>query len=631
MRLPLVLLALPGVLIGCQAQPSESIIEQDSVVVTPGTFDFGTLQIGMTSGPHSVTVAPGPLNQSDTVRTVSASCPDFLISAAGLPADVYRVCEPITCADGNCPAPNSIPGGNSVTVVCQTTDIQTYLFDTAFRPTVAGQVSCVVTVTEFDNRTMTVNNKSITLTGTGQAPPYRIDVQPTSVAFGDVRRNADSTQAQIAVRSAGASPLSVSSVAISAGFAIKSGPTGSYQLPPNATQTYPIVCHPTAVGAMTGKLTIDSNDPVQPQVSVPLSCNGIDSSLDITPSPVALPTTRVGEPVDATIALSNTGAAPMTLKDVSLSGTGITMTSGPPQGMMLGPSASTNVAVHFAATEGGDSGATLVVSYDGQARSARITARALATSMALTPDGEVDFGPVCIGKRKTQSFTLIANDLGAFKLASISDPGPPFMLSAPTLPLSVLGSGATQVQFQISAAPSGPGVATAEVVVRTDIPGRSDHPLQLSVLGVPAGVAATPDMIDLGSNPVNTTTLGQEVHLSNCGTAALGFSNARIEGGDALDFAIVQQPSSSMIEPAGMASWLIVLQAHKVGVKQSTFKVDYDGGTASVALQGEGLGDLGRGTGRGSYYACAAGRPAALWPVAIALLVLRRRRARASA
>jgi hypothetical protein len=203
------------------------------------------------------------------------------------------------------------------------------------------------------------------------------------------------------------------------------------------------------------------------------------------------------------------------------------------------------------------------------------------------------------------------------------------MLSAPTLPLTVQGSGATAVGFQISAAPSAPGVATAAVVVRTDIPGRTDHSLQLGVLGLPDGVRATPDMIDLGSNPINTTTLGQEVHLSNCGTAALGFSNARIEGADALDFAIVQQPSSSTIDPAGTASWLIVLQAHSNGVKLSTFKVDYDGGTASVDLQGEGLGDLGKdGGGRASYYACSTGRSSAPWPVAIALALVLRRRAR---
>ena len=51
--------------------------------------------------------------------------------------------------------------------------------------------------------------------------------------------------------------------------------------------------------------------------------------------------------------------------------------------------------------------------------------------------------------------------------------------------------------------------------------------------------------------------------------------------------------------------------------------------SASIPLQGEGLGDLGEVSHRGSYYACSIGRPAAWWPLAVALiLVLRRRRRR---
>jgi hypothetical protein len=473
------------------------------------------------------------------------------------------------------------------------------------------------------------NGATLTLSGTGQAPPIDADVQPTSVAFGDVRRNTDSTQAVVTVRSTGGQTLTVSSVSLSAGFTTSGMMTG-YQLPPNAFQSYPIVCHPTAVGPMSGQLVVSSNDPAQPSISVPLSCKGIDSNLDIAPSPAALATTRVGEPIDTVIDLRNTGGAAMTLESVALTGTGITMTSVPPPNTVL--AATTGVAhvgVHFEASAKGDASATLVASYDGgQTRSTQVSARALATSMALSPDGDIDFGPVCGGQSKMQEFTMIANEQGAFSLQSIGDPGGPFTIAAPALPLTVLGAGAKQVKFQVTAAPPGEGVVTAAVVVKTDIPNATDHTLNLTVQGLPPGVTATPATIDLGSNPVNTTTIGQEVHLSNCGTAPVMFTNARIEGPDALDFAIVAQPSSSMISPAGLVSWLIVLQAHTVGPKQASFAVDYDGGTASIELGGEGLGDLGpAGGGRGSYYACSTGHPLALWPIAFVLgLVLRRRR-----
>ena len=636
MRLHYVLLAVA--IIGCDGPPEESSTEQATVVINPSSFDFGTVQVGSLSPVYTVTVAPGPLNQNDTVMAVTASCPDFDIRAMGLPADVFRVCNIVTCLDPNgCPNPNIVAGDAEPTpgVICQTIDIQRYTFDTFFRPRVAGQVSCVVSVRETDNNNDTVNTKTITLTGTGDPPPINAEVSPASIAFGDVRRNTDSTATQLKVTSTGAAALSVSSVTVSAGFAIKTGPTGPYQLPPNASQAYAVACHPTTLGPLSGQLVVASNDPDQPSIAVALTCRGIDSSLDISPSPAALPATRVGEPIDATIALKNTGNVAMKLESVTLTGRGIAMLTSPPPGTMLVTQGEADVGVRFDAAAEGDVSATLVATYDGgQTRTTQITARALATSLALTPDGDIDFGPVCGGQTRSQDFTLMANDQGAFSLASISDPGAPFGVVAPKLPVAVQGAGASQVHFQVTAAPSAPGMAAGDVVVHTDIPGGADHTLHLAVQGLPPGVTATPDAIDLGSNPVNTTTIGQEVHLSNCGSAPIGFRNARIEGGieggDALDFAIVQQPTAPMIAPAAHASWLIVLQAHTVGVKQAKFAVDFDGGTASVDLQGEGLGDHADSGGGRSYYTCSAGGPAGLGPlgIALALLLSRRRRRR---
>ena len=102
--------------------------------------------------------------------------------------------------------------------------------------------------------------------------------------------------------------------------------------------------------------------------------------------------------------------------------------------------------------------------------------------------------------------------------------------------------------------------------------------------------------------------------------AAITAMNARIEGTDAADFAIVQQPDNAMIQPSQNASWLVVLQAHSIGPKEANFVVDFDGGTASVPLAGEGLGDMPGsdtpGTGEKSYYTCAAGGASTAWPLA---------------
>ncbi len=604
-----------------QGEPNLSSTAQEAVVMATTSHDFGTLQVGQTSGPFTFTISPAAGNNDDYVTAISESCPDFSVNAPGLPAEVYRICDTCTCPAGSgviCPA------------ICCTTDMNAYSFTTTFMPTVAGTVSCTVTIT-LNNGAST---KLVTLTGTGTPPPIHISVQPSSINFGDVRRNTDSTAVGLSVTNTGGSTMTVSSVSISPGFTIVSGPTSGYTVGGGGSQPYALVCHPTAVGTLTGSFVVNSNDPSTPQVTVPLACNGIDSNLTIAPAPVTLPTTRVGEPVQLSVALQNSGGASMQLESVSLTGTDLTATN--PGAMTLGAGASTNVTVSFAAATKESATGTMTVTYDGgQTRTAQVTARALATSMAVTPDGDIDFGPVCAGQSQDQSFTIIGNDEGAFKVQSITQPDAPFAATLPTLPTTVQGAGASTLMFSVKASPTAAGYQVSTMMVTTDIPGGTPHMINLSVDGLDAGVSPTPDSLDFGSNPVDSTTIGQTVDLSNCSTAPITVSNARIEGPDAADFAIVQQPANAMIQPTASASWLVVLQAHSVGPKQASFAVDYDGGTAMVALAGEGLGDTGSGSGGAggekSYYSCSAGGSGAAWPFAAALLVVIRRRRRSAA
>jgi uncharacterized protein (TIGR03382 family) len=378
-------------------------------------------------------------------------------------------------------------------------------------------------------------------------------------------------------------------------------------------------------------MTIRSNDMDEGTVTIPLSCNGIDSNLVVAPSPVQLPTTRVGEPVQATVTLQNTGNLPTQIESVTVTGQDLSMTSAPPVGQ-LDPQTSKPVTVSFAAASAESATGDLVVTFDnGMQRTVQLTAQALGTSMSVTPDGDIDFGPVCSGQTADQTFVVVGNDQGSFKINTISTPDAPFTLNAPTLPANVQGVGGNQVMFTVSAAPTAAGHQVSSMMVDTDIPGGTPHMINLAVDGLAAGVSATPESLDFGSNPIQATTIGQEVHLSNCSAAAITAMNARIEGTDAADFAIVQQPDSAMIQPAQNASWLVVLQAHTTGPKEASFVVDFDGGTASVPLAGEGLGDMTGSDAPGgekSYYTCSAGGASSAWPlvlIGLALTVRRRR------
>ncbi len=623
------LLSTVLVISGCQVpEPILSSTEQLAVLTTPATsFTFASTEVGVTSAPTSILVRPAgnpSLESYDEVTAVTASCPDFVVTASGLPAAVYRTVICDTCGGGTCQVAAAAP-------ICYTDEYVTYSFDAAFRPTIAGSTSCVVTITTNGSTTRTV-----TLFGTGTVPPIDIDVQPTSVAFGDVRRNTASTPATISVRNLGGSPLSISSVTVSpATFAITSGPVGGTTVSAGGMQPYAVTCNPTAVGGITGMVRVNSNDPTTPVVNVPVSCNGIDSNLDISPSPSAITTTRVGEPRTHTITLTNSGTASMTIQSVALTGTDLTMVTTPPAGTILAAGASTMAQVRFGATASGDVSGMAVVTYDGaQVRSVPITARALSTSMALTPDGAVDLGPVCVGQMTDQTFTIIANDQASFRINTISTPDAPFALAAPTLPLTVQGAGASMATFDVTVSPTTAGPVAASMMLTTDIPGAAPRTIELRAEGLPAGLSGTPALLDFGSSPLEVTTLGEQVSITNCSTSPVTLTNARLEGTDASEFAIVLPPSSLTVPPSSTLTWLVVMAPRAVGVKQAQFTVDHPDGSVSVEISGEGLGELAPTEpvepGKGSYYGCSAsGSAAHAWPLALLfVLVLRRRRRR---
>lgn len=575
-------------------------------MVSPTTWDFGSFEVGQTSAAREIQIGPAAGNQTDVVNAVTTSCPDFTVATPDLPAEVTRA-----CAEGQA-AP------------CTTSEYRSYSFSAQFTPTIEGPVSCVVTIT-----TNTTTTRTITLSGTGTSPALRIAVAPAAVEFGDIRRTETSSAVPVAVRNVGSQPLTVSSVTATAGFSVGVVPADMV-IAPKSSQTYSVTCTPPDVGAVSGELVISSNDPLQPTVTIPLACQGIDSVLGVTPSPLTMPPTRVGESVEASLEVRNTSLTDVTLGALTLAGPDLTLVNPPAGGTVLAAGAILSITVRHVPADAGTTEGTLSIPHDGgQLRTTQISGRALATSMALTPDGDVDLGPVCIGQTKRQPFRVVANAEGGFTVVAIEPPVEPFALVAPALPATIQGAGASSFVFDVSVAPTEPGPVSSPMTVISNIPNAARREVRLSAVALAAGVSPYPDRLDLGSQPLDTTTIGQPVNLVNCAATATGFGTARIEGPDAASFAIVSQPMTSTIAPNGLATWLVVMTVRDPGPKTASFVVTHDGGAAVVALEGEGLTPAVLGEdGPASYYDCSTGGRDLPWPLGIAVLFALRRRRR---
>ena len=370
---------------------------------------FPNTQVGSTSAAQSFTT-------SKTTRTIGDHL-ETSRSRTTVPTSRSRrsaVRSTTSCQNLGCGEDEEVPCIEPTGGILCVPD-ETFTFTAVFHPTVAALVTCSVTISD--------DSAGLQLSGTGTAPPIHVTASPTSIAFGGVRTGTTSSAVNVTVTNSGGSPATISSVTVAGtGYAIASGTSTSHTLAANSSELHGVTCSPGGtVGALgAGTLTINSNDPTTPTINVGLSCSGITSKIAVTPSPIAMTTTRVGEPVMQSITIQNTGAASATIDDVLV--TGMTMVSAP-------------AGEHAAGRERVDDPPDLVRCLGGRQRDRQPPHRHRHHA-ARHPDHRagarhvdvadarqaVDFGPICVGQAKLQMFDVVANQAGAFKLTAVSQP-----------------------------------------------------------------------------------------------------------------------------------------------------------------------------------------------------------------
>ncbi|HYN82291.1 MAG TPA: choice-of-anchor D domain-containing protein [Gemmatimonadaceae bacterium] len=151
-----------------------------------------------------------------------------------------------------------------------------------FTPTTVGPASATMTLATDDPANV---SKTISLSGTGaSAPPPSVVVNPTSLNFGATQVNFFIGKRITLTNNGTCSPLNVTLTSSSAVFPITSDPnpsttppstTATSTLAPGASQSFVVVFAPTSAAPANGTLAVSSNDPANPNVSVPLSGTGV--------------------------------------------------------------------------------------------------------------------------------------------------------------------------------------------------------------------------------------------------------------------------------------------------------------------------------------------------------------------
>jgi len=622
-----------GVFVACgalQLSQTQQAIAQLSV---DPSSDFGTVAVGKMSLPATITVSPPSGSDSEDALTGIVYSPagcDFTVtpqSPPTLPAPVYLTCS--GSGSGSSGSTTESPAFGSGSGSCTSASA---VLSAVFAPSSGGPKSCNVTFVMMSGM-----NPQVTLTGNGSAASLAIQVDETSLDFGQIPVMQPSGTLPIHVHNVGSSPLTIGSAMFT------SNPSNAYALGPGSfmgsglgvgsSADYNIVCTPPNVGDYPGTFTIQSNATNEPTADVALDCQGApNTGFEVQPSPIVFAPTRVGQPPpDVPVTVTNQGSATITLTITAgaSNNADFTNTSSSPQPILAGGQYQFKAKYSAAHANTGGLG-SLTFSSGGNPITVNADGDALTTSMDLSVSA-VDFGTVCAGGSVApKTVDIYAGDQGAFTIEQVTQPAQPFSSTA-SAPETLMGSHGNDYSFTVAIAGSAAGSDySSSMEIDTDIPGSQPDvtiPIHANVL--PSGAeGASPSSVDFGPMKIDSTSSGKQVTFTNCGTGPLDVTSAEIVGPNASEFAIILPAAIAMtLQPGQSETFTLAMTPRTTGQKSATLDIDYAGGLTGVALQGDGFGSDSGGTKpRETYYACGAGRPVALWPIALALLALVRRR-----
>ena len=573
----------------------------------------------MTIKSNSSTDSTAVVNLSGTGTTVSTpqpSSPQLTISTASLTFGNVTVntasTQPVTLTStGTAPVTiNSatLSGAgfavSGATLPATLNPNQAITLNVQFDPTAAGAATGQLTI---QSNSSTNSTAVVSLSGIGttvsspQSSSPQLTVSAASLTFGDVTVNTASTQ-PVTLTSTGTVPVTINSATLSgAGFAV-SGATLPATLNPNQAMTLNVQFDPTAAGAVTGQLTIQSNSSTNSTAVVSLSGIGtvaLSPQLTISAASLTFGDVTVNTASAQPVTLTSTGTAPVTINSATLSGAGFTV-SGATFPVTLNPGQSVTLNVQFDPTAAGAVTGQLTIQSNSSTNSTAVVSlsgigTAVPSPQLTTSAASLTFGDVTVNTSSTQPVTLTSTGTAPVTISSATLSGAGFAVSGATFPVTLNpGQSATlNVQFDPTAA----GAVTGQLTIQSNSSTNSTAVVNLSGTGTAVlspQLTVSAASLTFGDVTVNTAST-QPVTLTSTGTAPVTINSAALSGAgftvSGATFPVTLNPSQSVtlnvqFDPAtaGAATGQLTIQSNSS--TNSTAVVNLSGtGTAVSSPQ----------------------------------------------
>jgi hypothetical protein len=452
----------------------------------------------------------------------------------------------------------------------------------SYTPTVLGYVTGSISVAS------NASNKSlmVVVSGTGVAASA-LTATPATGPFGSVSIGTTKSHT-IDLKNEGKTSVTISRATVSGkGFTLH-GMTTPLVLAADKTASMTLSYTPTALGYVTGSISIASNASNK-TLTVPVSGTGETETRTITATPASLSfaNENVGSSHTLAVTLRNTGTSSVTLSGITTSGAGITA-SGGKSGTVLAPGQTTIVDVTFAPKVVGsvtgslkvtsnakDSPVTIGLSGDGVGESA----------LTATP-ASASFGSVPIGTTNSQTVKLENSGSSSVTISRATVSGKGFALHGITTPL-VLGGGKA-ANITLSYAPTVTGYVAGTVLIESNA---SNKTLTMTVSGTGETTArtitATPASLSFGNETVGRShTLA--LTLKNTGNSSVSLLGITASGAGITTGGVT---SGTTIAPGQSATVDVTFAPKTTGSVSGSVKVTSNAtnSPATIGLTGDGV------------------------------------------
>jgi hypothetical protein len=468
-----------------QASDSISLFLNDPVIALfPTSINFGTVNVGSTGGPITVTVT-NPGDASLTISNVTAAAPFSQTS--------------------NCVTTLS-PGASCTASV-------------SFTPTGPGTSSGALSLVD----TAVTTPQAAALTGVGGGTVPAVTLTPGSLNFGSVTIGTTSPSQTVTLQNTGNATLNITSIAASSSYAETS--TCSSTLAAGQSCAISVTFSPLQTGTITGAITITDNALNSPQ-TVGLTGTGTGPIATLSASSLNFGTVVLGTTSPSQmVTLTNTGNTKLTISSIKLAGSAYTETNNCTA--TLSPGSNCTFTITFKPKSVGTLTGTVTITDNASNSPQVISMTGLGTEVSFSPSS-LNFGTIAVGSSSApQTITLTnTNTKNGLSITSIGLTGANTndFSETNTCGSSLPAGGSCTITATFT--PLADGALSASVSV-TDNGGGSPQtvPLAGTGSGTAPVITVSPTSLNFGNVVVGTTSPAQTVTVTNSGNGALSITS----------------------------------------------------------------------------------------------------------